>query len=203
MALSDGSSMAEWGAFFDTPLQSTVIKHPHGSKGTSAQPTRMLENSMHLYMGPTREVGPGKPLRQCLWSLSSGCGSWAPGPENWGGDTHDPDLLVTAAPMAMGSRSRGTRDPAPLVQSCLWLQPLSPHLQQWSPQTYMHSPVHNIGAQVTLAAPTHVPSPVVWSLWKGGGSQALPKTHHPCAVGNNPSDPGSSEAATTPKPKTQ
>ena len=132
-----------------------------------------------------------------------GVGAEPPAQRTGGGDTHDPDLLVTAAPMAMGSRNRGTSDPASSVQSCLGLQPLSPHLQQWSPQTYMYSPVHNIGAQATLAAPTPLPSPVVWSLWRGGGSQALPKTHHPCAEGNNPSDPGSSEAATTPKPKTQ
>ena len=70
-----------------------------------------------------------------------GVGAEPPAQRTWGGDTYDPDPLVTAAPIAMGSRSRGTRDPVPSEQSCLWPQLLSPHLQQWSPQTYMYSPV--------------------------------------------------------------
>ena len=129
-----------------------------------------------------------------------GVGAEPPAQRTWGGDTYDPDPLITAAPIAVGSRSRGTRDPFPSEQSCLWPQPLSPHLQQQSPQTYMYSPVYNIGAQATLAAPTPLPCPVVWSLWRGGGSQAPPKTHHPCAAGNSASDAGSSEAA---KPQRQ
>lgn len=139
--------MAVGDALFISPFQSTTILHPYFNKGSSAQDTRMMERSTHLYIWRWVDWNTKrKQKRGSIWGTAC--------------DPSPPAVVSTATENPVVSSKGGSaQDSEFLASEHLWLkEPVIRDGGDYNPSFSSRSNTHNSSPSAVSSSSTHQPS---------------------------------------------